>query len=323
VDYKNWHSQGCFHDNALSYLFSQGQDLTAEKCIDTCDAAGYIWAGVTEGTECWCGNIVKASAAVITECPLACSGNPDQICGGVDRMLIYQRQPPTQASIVPGYKTWLQVAPCYQDNNGGRALHHLQLRSDAVSVSSCLDACQAGGFILGGVEFGTECFCGNSIQYNNRPQSAPTHCYQPCGGDPSQVCGGPDALNLYFRGLNPFTTGPVTTLVQKHRNYRLTQCWQDEKYLFPGGARLLPEHPNPPVPTEQMTVERCIDACAASGYSSAGLEFSQECWCGNISFPPGQSTEFDKCNMPCTADARQYCGGPNKLLIYTTVKIGN
>jgi hypothetical protein len=120
-------------DNALSYQLLEGHELTAEKCIDICDANHFIWAGVTEGRECCrstiepctgrvtppffhsgCGNIVKASAAVITECPLACIGNANQVCGGVDRMLIYQRQPPVQAAIVGQYKTWRQFGPCHE-----------------------------------------------------------------------------------------------------------------------------------------------------------------------------------------------------------------
>jgi hypothetical protein len=55
-----------------------------------------------------------------------------------------------------------------------------------------------------------------------------------------------------------------------------------------------------------MTVQKCIDRCAAAVFSSAGLEFGKECFCGNISFPPGSSAELDECNMPCLGDASQY-----------------
>jgi hypothetical protein len=55
-----------------------------------------------------------------------------------------------------------------------------------------------------------------------------------------------------------------------------------------------------------MTVQKCIDACAADGFSSAGVEFGKECHCGNISFPAGSSAELDECNMPCLGDASQW-----------------
>ncbi|PVF94001.1 hypothetical protein CPB86DRAFT_70642 [Serendipita vermifera] len=65
-----------------------------------------------------------------------------------------------------------------------------------------------------------------------------------------------------------------------------------------------------------MTVEKCIDGCAAAGFSSAGVEFGRECYCGNISYPPSQSYLMSECNMPCTGDASKSCGGDARVLIY-------
>lgn len=31
-----------------------------------------------------------------------------------------------------------------------------------------------------------------------------------------------------------------------------------------------------------MTVARCITSCETTGYSMAGLEYVQECYCGNL-----------------------------------------
>ncbi|KAG8798005.1 hypothetical protein FRC17_007582 [Serendipita sp. 399] len=30
-----------------------------------------------------------------------------------------------------------------------------------------------------------------------------------------------------------------------------------------------------------MTIEKCIEACSSNGYSYAGVEFANECYCGN------------------------------------------
>jgi hypothetical protein len=46
--------------------------------------------------------------------------------------------------------------------------------------------------------------------------------------------------------------------------------------LFPlPPKRLLPHAPLVPIPGEQMTVERCLDGCAAAGYNAAALETGQ------------------------------------------------
>lgn len=45
--------------------------------------------------------------------------------------------------------------------------------------------------------------------------------------------------------------------------------------LFPLGPRLLPHGPLVPIAGEQMSVERCLDGCAAAGYNAAALEAGQ------------------------------------------------
>jgi hypothetical protein len=72
------------------------------------------------------------------------------------------------------------------------------------------------------------------------------------------------------------------------------------------GNRILTNDPAAPIPADQMTVQKCIDGCAAAGFSSAGLEYGHECHCGNISFPPGNVADINDCNMPCLGDASEY-----------------
>jgi hypothetical protein len=79
--------------------------------------------------------------------------------------------------------------------------------------------------------------------------------------------------------------------------------------------RILKFSPSPVIPADQMTVQKCIDGCAAAGYTSAGLEYGKECYCGNISFPPGSSAEPQDCSMPCLGDASQY------VFFYSFLKI--
>ena len=49
-----------------------------------------------------------------------------------------------------------------------------------------------------------------------------------------------------------------------------------------------------------MTVEKCLDACRASGYAFAGLEWAQECFCGP-SLPPTSAVD-GRCSMPCQGE---------------------
>ena len=68
--------------------------------------------------------------------------------------------------------------------------------------------------------------------------------------------------------------------------------------------------------TIDMTVENCINFCDSGGYNYAGLEWFQECYCGNIIFNGGAETTASDCSFPCTGDSTQICGAGNRLSMY-------
>lgn len=55
------------------------------------------------------------------------------------------------------------------------------------------------------------------------------------------------------------------------------------------------------------TNDLCISACANSGFTYAGTQYVNECWCGN-KIPSLQSNETD-CNYACSSDETETCGG--------------
>ncbi|KAF8154337.1 hypothetical protein K438DRAFT_1777969 [Mycena galopus ATCC 62051] len=194
----------------------------------------------------------------------------------------------TSPSTVLEYKDWKSIG-CQGDSTSGRALHHL-VASPNMTVESCLDTCVAGGFILGGVEFGEECYCGNALLY---VYGTSGECDMPCAGNASEFCGGPDALNLYQFADTPFTTGPPS-------------------FVF--SEVLIPHGPRVPIPAEQMTVEKCLDGCEAAGYNAAGLQDGQNCHCNLVDASGDgpnawESTPNTECFEPCLANATEVCGG--------------
>ncbi|KAJ7790514.1 hypothetical protein B0H14DRAFT_3161383 [Mycena olivaceomarginata] len=124
------------------------------------------------------------------------------------------------------------------------------------------------------------------------------HAICPALQNASEFCGGPNALNLYQFSDTPFTTGPASTVLY----YKRWVWWGCMNELFPlPPKRLLPHAPLVPIPGEQMTVERCLDGCAAAGYNAAALETGQECYCDLATQPqpPGwESTNWFECARP-------------------------
>ena len=64
------------------------------------------------------------------------------------------------------------------------------------------------------------------------------------------------------------------------------------------------------------TIESCTSACSDAGYDLAGTEYAAECWCGNSIEAGGAPAPASECNMVCSGNPSQYCGGPNRLNLY-------
>lgn len=65
----------------------------------------------------------------------------------------------------------------------------------------------------------------------------------------------------------------------------------------------------------QNTPERCVQTCAAKGFAYAGVQYAESCLCGNAY---GRFGAAQTCNMPCTGNRGQTCGGANANSVYST-----
>lgn len=82
-------------------------------------------------------------------------------------------------------------------------------------VCSCCvcPRCAFHGFVYAGVQFGEQCWCGNSLDKTagaGAPLDA-SSCNVPCVGDSTSLCGGSWALTLYNRTLpaSPYTKATI------------------------------------------------------------------------------------------------------------------
>ena len=71
-----------------------------------------------------------------------------------------------------------------------------------------------------------------------------------------------------------------------------------------------------------MTGEKCVDFCAKSNYTLAGLEYGIQCFCarnftGNFTDDnPAPKLDKDQCSMTCAGNDDEVCGGFYKLTVY-------
>jgi hypothetical protein len=66
------------------------------------------------------------------------------------------------------------------------------------------------------------------------------------------------------------------------------------------------------------SVETCVGACAARGYTVAGLESGTDCWCDK-QIQNGATLQNDtSCYTPCQGNLGEFCGGSWLLSVYNT-----
>ena len=80
------------------------------------------------------------------------------------------------------------------------------------------------------------------------------------------------------------------SLVPAYNGWLSAGCYEDSI-----NARVVPNQRYPAGGPAAMTVESCLDACRADGFTVSGLEWGQECFCGNAI--PSMSS--NGCDMAC------------------------
>ncbi|KAL4888328.1 WSC domain-containing protein [Aspergillus ambiguus] len=181
-----WASLGCYSDDTNARTLNTSilvHGNTVEACQAACAGEGYTYAGMEYGTQCFCGTAIgDRSTLVDAGCDTPCPANPSEICGGSNSLSLY--------AIVP---VWQSIG-CYSDSTKARTLS-MSYNIAGNTVAKCQTACKMGGYIYAGMEYGTQCFCGNTIDNEGAPA---TGCATPCAGDSSEICGGSNVLSMYY-----------------------------------------------------------------------------------------------------------------------------
>lgn len=93
--FDNWKSLGCYTDSigerTLEFPANVEGINSVARCAATCQQAGYAYAGLEYGQECYCGSSLRCPSAptVASACNMACNGNAMEFCGGPNAMNVY------------------------------------------------------------------------------------------------------------------------------------------------------------------------------------------------------------------------------------------
>ncbi|KAG8818809.1 hypothetical protein FRC19_010302 [Serendipita sp. 401] len=228
---------------------------------------------------------------------------------------------PTGPSFLQSYGNW-ESQGCWSDNPGARSLPVGINMNGVTTPQKCMDACYNAGYNYAGMEYAAECYCGTEV-LNGGSQQTDDGCNMLCNADPMHYCGGPFRLNMYkYNGVVPPSTNPpggdpapvgdIPPLTTGLPNpWRYSGCWVDNAH-----GRILPFAPPASANNSPLT---CIQRCVDAGYTVAGMEYSQECYCGNSLINAATKAGSDaQCNMGCSGDNAHACGGANRITLYST-----
>ncbi|KAF8257826.1 WSC domain-containing protein [Lactarius quietus] len=179
-----------------------------------------------------------------------------------------------------------------------------------MTIETCIQTCQNSNKIYAGLEGGTDCSCGNVLTHGAALVSD-SDCSTKCVGDSSEKCGGSDHVNLYWNGKPP---GPQPTMVYSVGDaisWEGGGCYSDLNT-----ARALSVQVSVRGGAFNNTVGNCIEACVAGNYRAAGVEFAQECRCGNSLDHGTHSIDMSNCQLACSGDSTEICGGANAFMLY-------
>ncbi|RMD45067.1 hypothetical protein DV735_g193, partial [Chaetothyriales sp. CBS 134920] len=342
-----WDLLGCYTDSAAArtltanYVGVQGgtANMSVLNCVTACSGAGFSLAGVEYSAECYCGNEISNDGALAPEgldgCDMLCNGNTSEFCGGASRLDVYglgqaatitatlTSSTATTSSGATATSSVATISPtslslagnwtyrgCYVDNTYGRILTQ-QPDNANLTIETCVETCVGLDNTIAGLEYSTQCFCGNAIINGGDLADDDSECDMTCGGNSSEICGGPNRMSIYAVG-NLTSYDPPTV-----KNTSLPGDWQYQGCLQDSTTRVFPYQTDM---TNNATIEACLNLCHEYEYGAAALEFGYQCFCGDDTDRINANATYlatTACNYACSGDPTALCGGADSMNYYS------
>ncbi|KAL7797567.1 heme peroxidase [Trichoderma ceciliae] len=192
---------GCWTEGqgvrALGQKSTLQANLTNEACAEFCSDFRYF--GTEYGEECYCGSFLEAtsSTAPLADCNMPCGGNQFEYCGASDRLELYINPNVTGGSPEqPAAAGNFVFVGCQTEGNGTRALTGAATATGTMSDEACAEFCD--DFAYFGTEYGSECYCGDTLDPSSLVAPA-SDCNMLCSGNELEYCGSGNRLSLYTK----------------------------------------------------------------------------------------------------------------------------
>ena len=180
--------------------------MTPQLCADFCVTQhAHKLFGLEYGGECYCGDALQpgAFATFAGQCATPCTGDKTQKCGGASHLSLYglatqkPEDKPVGLGLGQAAATQFRAVGCFAEGSDRRVLAGKNVADGEMTVPGCGSYCKNSGFLVFGVEYGRECYCGGYAEKEQMKQAKETECDMKCEGEKGQVCGGASRLSVY------------------------------------------------------------------------------------------------------------------------------
>lgn len=272
--------------------------MTLESCAKFCDGSKYF--GTEYGRECYCGNVLQQGSVKAPnqdDCNFPCAGDGSEYCGAGNRLELYQFGTSNSSLLASSSSSASQASSTSSTTPlGANATSGSPSSAGVSSTSQASPSAISGASSVASVA---------SVASSSLVSSA-----VPSSASSSSVA---STSTLSTSSAAPTATGPVVS--NGNANFTYYSCVSE-----PSNGRLLD---NQPLNSVNMTIELCLKTCY--NYQWAGVEYGQECWCGNTlnlngdggaGSTPGKNVSDSECSFLCPGNQTEYCGAGVRLSLY-------
>ncbi|ORY14042.1 hypothetical protein BCR34DRAFT_647305 [Clohesyomyces aquaticus] len=309
---------GCYSEGsvvrALSDTNTANNGMTVEKCATFCDGANYF--GLEYGQECYCGAVINTGSVIKndTDCSMTCAGNVTEYCGAGNRLNIYQKSgilvtstPTPSSSFISSSST--SPTPSADTTtvlSSSSTFLTSTVVPDTSSSISAPDSTTNTPISSSPLPSSSS----SSIPSSVSPiSSAPT---TPSSGLLSNIISSTSLSSSAIPSSSSTPTSTSTPTGPSLPGYTYLGCLSDSVT-----ARTLSSKSRPSTNNTYLT---CSTFC--SGYLYFGVEYSNECYCGDVlQNSPSTAPESD-CNMPCSGlESTGNCGAGSRMNIFQSLTV--
>lgn len=127
--------------------------------------------------------------------------------------------------IISSLPTGWKYGGCWIDQAHSRILSSQAPTSNPSPVESCVSAYIGLGYSIAGMEYFTQCYCGNALINPAAKATVDTDCSTACSGNSAEICGGGDRISIYSNETTlDITLVPHTQLTGLPDSWNYSGC---------------------------------------------------------------------------------------------------